>query len=225
MKAIPATLLLMVLSVVCLRAETRKLMLRAYLHDPSKANGPEFSVEGGKQPLPLRADMISSAVEVALNDGDLRLQFADGQQAAQAKVPGKWTSAIAIIVPGPGSDAALPYRMLLLDDSATTFPWGTSQAVNLLGSDSEITAGELKLTLEAGKITPVPAVRQRDELNIAQTNFRCKVDGQWVLFAERQLQYVDDTRRVFLIHAIPGSQRPFVTTLLDHKPDDLPEKN
>lgn len=226
MKTIPTILVLTLLSAASLAAETRKLMLRAYLHDPVKPRGTEFSVEGGaKQPLPLRTGMLSSPVEVPVADGELRLQLADGQRAALAKVPGDWASIIAIIVPGTGKEATLPYRLLLLDDSPKAFPWGGSQAVNMLPIDSAIQAGEHKLILQAGKTTAVPAVRQVNEFNIAQTNFHYKQGEQWVPFTERQLQYVDEMRRVFLIHATPGSQRPFVTTLVDHKPVELSDKN
>lgn len=226
MKTIPTTLVLILLSAAGLAAETRKLTLRAYLHDPVKPRGTEFSVEGdAKQSLPLRVGAISSAVEVAVTDGELRLQLADGKRAALAKVPGEWSSAIAIILPGATKDATPPYRVLLLDDSTKGFPWGSSQAVNLLSIDGAIQAGEHKLILQAGKTTAVPAVHKVNEFNIAQTNFHYKQGEQWVPFTERQLQYVDEMRRVFLIHATPGSQRPFVTTLVDHKPQELLDEN
>ncbi len=71
--------------------------------------------------------------------------------------------------------------------------------MNLLSIDSAIQAGEHKLILQAGKTTAVPAVHKVNEFNIAQTNFHYKQGEQWVPFTERQLQYVDEMRRVFLI--------------------------
>jgi hypothetical protein len=226
MRTIASTLILLFLGTASLAADTKKLVLRAYLHDPVKPRGAEFKVEGGDpQPLPLRTGALSSAVEVPVTDGELRLQLADGKRAALAKVPGEWTNAIAIILPDTAKDAALPYRVLMLEDSAKAFPWGSSQAVNLLPIDGAIQAGEHKLILQSGKVTRVPAVRQVNEFNIAQTNFNYQQGERWVPFTERQLQYLDEMRRVFLIYATPGSQRPFVTTLVDHKPVELSEKN
>lgn len=50
---------------------------------------------------------------------------------------------------------------------------------------------------------------------MAQTNFYHQKGGSWVVFAERQLQYLDACRRLFIIHATPGTLQPTVTTIVD----------
>jgi hypothetical protein len=57
-----------------------------------------------------------------------------------------------------------------------------------------------------------------NDFNMAQTNFFYKEADQWVAFTERQLQYLDSTKRIFLIYLTPGSMQPFVTTLVDNTP-------
>jgi hypothetical protein len=59
-------------------------------------------------------------------------------------------------------------------------------------------------------------VSKKDEFNMAQTNFYYKEKDAWVPFIERQLQYVDTTRRIFLVYLTPGSTQPFVTTIVDN---------
>ena len=76
-------------------------------------------------------------------------------------------------------------------------------------------AGEHRLPVHPGKITNVPPVTKRDEFNMAQTNFYYKQGEAWVPFTERQLQFLDAYRRIFIIHATPGALQPTVTTIVD----------
>jgi hypothetical protein len=57
---------------------------------------------------------------------------------------------------------------------------------------------------------------------MAQTNFYYKDSDQWIPFTERQLQFLDSTKRIFLIYLTPGSTQPFVTTLVDNTPVQVP---
>jgi len=54
---------------------------------------------------------------------------------------------------------------------------------------------------------------------MAQTNFYYKQAEEWVAFTERQLQYLDTTRRIFLVHLTPGSTEPIVRTIVDTTPE------
>jgi len=204
-------------------AELRTLTLRVYLHDPVHPRGVDLSAAGpddAEVPLPFRAGKLSLPVEVQLEDHLLLLRSDDGKPAASTKVPATQKRAVAIVLPDPDKESAPPYRVVLVDDAPDRFRWGESRAVNLLGIDAAIEAGEHRVALRAGRTTAVPAVRQVNEFNIAQTNFFYRSGEEWLPFTERQLQYVDDSRRIFLIHATPGSRRPFVTTLVDYQPVD-----
>ena len=73
----------------------------------------------------------------------------------------------------------------------------------------------VKEKIDPGKITKVPPVRKVNEFNMAQTNFYYQRDESWVAFTERQLQFLDACRRLFIIDATPGALSPRVTTIVD----------
>jgi hypothetical protein len=104
---------------------------------------------------------------------------------------------------------------LLIDDSAKAFPAGESRVLPLITVETAIQAGEHKLSVPPGKITKVSPVKKVDEFNMAQTNFYYKQGEAWVPFTERQLQFLDAYRRIFIIHATPGALQPTVTTIVD----------
>jgi hypothetical protein len=58
---------------------------------------------------------------------------------------------------------------------------------------------------------------------MAQVNFYLRDGETLVPFTERRLRFVDEIRRIFLVHATPGSQQPTVTTLVDYQPRTEPE--
>lgn len=143
--------------------------------------------------------------------------------AASIKIPENIKRAVVIIFPAAKETDKPPYRMVVLDDSPTVFKKGESRAINLTTVEAAMQAGEHKLSLPSGKVTAVPAVSKVDEFNMAQTNFYYKEAESWVPFTERQLQYLDTTRRIFLLYLTPGSKQPFVTTIVDNQPEKLPE--
>jgi len=64
----------------------------------------------------------------------------------------------------------------------------------------------------------VPAVSKVNDFNMAQTNFYYQQGGSWVAFTERQLQFLDACRRLFIVHVTPGAITPTVTTIVDIAP-------
>ena len=61
----------------------------------------------------------------------------------------------------------------------------------------------------------MPPVTKVNEFNMAQTNFFYQQGEAWVVFTERQLQYLDASRRLFIIHSTPGALQPTITTIVD----------
>jgi hypothetical protein len=88
--------------------------------------------------------------------------------------------------------------------------------------ETTLEAGEHKLTIPPGGITRVPPVRKVDEFNMAPTNFNYQQSGSSVVFSQRQLQFLDALRRLFIIHVTPGALQPTVTTIADTAPPALP---
>ena len=85
--------------------------------------------------------------------------------------------------------------------------------LTLLPVEAAIEAGEHKLPIHPGVIASVPPVKKVNEYNMAQTNFHYKNADAWTVFAERQVQYIDAFRRIFIVHATPGALQPTVTTI------------
>lgn len=221
MKRLPCFLAAAVLAAPPLFAQDRReLELRAFLHDPVRPSAAiRFTDKtGALKPLELMAEGLSSPCAASLVEDELILQGADGAVAARAKVPAGCKRAAVIVVPAAAADAKPPYRLIVLDDAPAAFPWGSSRAVSLLGVETAVQLGEHRLALPAGKITPLPEVKKVDEFNMAQVNFHYREGTGWIPFTERRMQFTGELRRIFLIHATPGSQRPFVATLVDYQP-------
>ena len=203
---------------------TVPVQIRAVLHDPLHPTAELFYTNeaGVVVKLDFRPQDLTRELFTIPINGSLVLYdkaAIDPKQpaaslAASGKLPPDLKRAVVVVLPAPaGSKPA--YRMVVIDDSATAFPKGESRVLPLVTVETAIQAGEHRLPIHPGKITSVPPVKQRDEFNMAQTNFYYQQGGAWVPFTERQLQFLDAYRRIFIIHATPGALQPSVTTIVD----------
>lgn len=208
-----------------------KIQLRAMLHDPvNPAADLYFNDDaGGISKLNLVPEGLSASQSAVPVNGSLMLyktasvdkQNPQASLAASVKVPQNFKRGILVVV-SAGPDANPPYRLVLLDDSPAGFPKGESRVLSLVPVETAIEAGEHKLPLASGKVTNIPAVKKVNEFNMAQTNFYYKEGANWTAFTERQLQYIDEFRRIFIIHVTPGSTQPIVSTVVDTAPAAAP---
>lgn len=203
---------------------TQKISVRAVLHDPVNPAAELFMLDdaGKVAKLNLVPSNLSAAQATVPVNGSLVLYKSSmvdpknpqASVAASVKVPQNLKKAIVIIVTA-GPNANPPYRLVLVDDSPTGFPKGESRVLSLVPAETAIEAGEHKLPVKPGTLVTVPTVKKVNEFNMAQTNFYYKEGETWNPFTERQLQYLDEFRRVFIIHTTPGSTQPFVATIVD----------
>lgn len=207
--------------------------IRAILHDPvhptaelylPDQNGRlvklNLQPEGLTNPQP--ASLINGSLVLFSNDKvDPRKPEAAAALAATVAVPQTATRGILIVIPNP-PEKKPAYSALFLEDTPAAFPKGESRVVSLLPVETAIEAGEHKIPVHPGKITSVPPIKKVDEFNNAQNNFYYREGENWVAFTERQLQFLDAYRRIFILYATPGSTQPFVTTILDVAPAVLP---
>lgn len=200
------------------------VQIRAVLHDPANPAANLFYSDktGAVVQLDFRPKDLTDPLLMLPANGSLVLYDKAAidpgnpaaSLAASARLPAGIKRAIIVVLPArPGAKPA--YRLLVIDDSVDAFPGGESLVLSLIGVETAIQAGEHKLPVHPGKITRVPPVRKVNEFNMAQTNFYYKDGGSSVAFAERQLQYIDACRRLFIIHATPGALQPTVTTIVD----------
>lgn len=198
--------------------------IRAVLHDPVRPHADLYYPDdkGALVQLAFRPQDLTETLLIMPVNGSLVLydkavinpEKPLENLAASAKLPADLKRAVCVVMPNPiGAKPA--YRMLLIDDSEKAFPGGESRALSLINVETAIQAGEHKLPVQPGKIARVPVVSKVDDFNMAQTNFYYQQDGSWVAFAERQLQYLNACRRLFIIHATPGALQPTVTTIVD----------
>jgi hypothetical protein len=200
--------------------------LRAVLHDPAHPAADLFIRDqgGNRVKLELRPGDFSGPQITLPVDGKV-LFYSTGSTdskdpqaglVATMSVPPTLKSAISILVPVPGKNPS--FRTVLIEDTPDSFRKGESRVLSLVPVETAIEIGEHKLQIMPGKLTRVPVVKKVSGFNMAQTNFHFKEGASWVTFTERQLQFLDDIRRVFIISATPGATRPYVTTIVDTAP-------
>jgi hypothetical protein len=205
------------------------VMIRAAYHNPVKPVAEFFIADqaGAIVPLNLNSEGLSYAQMTVPVNGSLVIyknKMVDPKNpqasvAASTKIPTDWKRLIVLIFPGTAQADQPDYRLLLINDAPTAFKKGESRVINLTQAETALQAGEHKLSLPSGKVTEVPAVKKVNDFNMAQTNFYYKEGAEWVAFTERQLQFMDTTKRIFLVYLTPGSTQPFVTTLVDNTPE------
>ena len=200
------------------------VQIRAVLHDPVNPIANLFYADkaGALVQLNFRPQALTDPMLTVPVNGSLVLydkavidpENPAANIAASVKLPPDHKRMIVVVLPAPaGKEPA--YRMLLIDDSEKAFPGGESRVLPLIGVETAIQAGEHKLSVPPGKITKVSPVKKVNEFNMAQTNFYYKESDVWTPFTERQLQYLDVCRRIFIIHVTPGALQPTVTTIVD----------
>lgn len=198
--------------------------IRAVLHDPLNPTANLFFPDntGAVVRLEFRPQDLSQAFLAQPVNGFLVLydkaeidpENPTASLAASARLPANVRQAIVVVMPALAGDKP-PYRMLVIDESAKAFPGGESRVLPLIGVETAIQAGEHRLPVHPGKITRVPPVRKVNNFNMAQTNFYYKQGDAWIAFTERQLQFLDASRRLFIVHTTPGALVPRVTTIVD----------
>lgn len=201
-----------------------KIQIRAVLHDPVNPAAELFFLDdAGKYTklnlTPANLSAVQTAVPV---NGSLVLHKSaavdaknpQASLAASSKLAPNIRKAILIVI-SAGPDANPPYRLVVIEDSPSGFGKGESRALNLVAVEAAVEAGEHKVGVKPGTLGTIPAVKKVNEFNMAQTNFYYKDGGNWTPFTERQLQYLPEYRRIFIIHTTPGATQPIVSTIVD----------
>ncbi len=206
------------------------VQIRALLHDPTRPAVDLFVADqnGVVAKLNLSPANLSPAQMTAPVNGSVvfydtaavDLKKPQDHIAGTIKLPPSTRKAIIILMPTePGS---MRFRSLLIDETGNEFPNGESRVLSLVPVETAIEVGEHKLPLASGKITPVPAVKKVNEYHMAQMNFHYKEGANWVTFTERQVQFLDNFRRIFIIFVPPGGNQPYINTIVDTVPVKIP---
>ena len=203
-----------------------KLRLRTVLHDPLRGQAELYVRDAGGSlvPLYLAREGLSEAQLVSLNEKALELYKSPEidpenpleQLAARVAVPKGVSRGIVLIVPS-GKETGPAYRMMLINDDPKVFKKGESRVLNLTSLSMAMKAGEHSGKLPPAAMTPIPPVKERNDLNQAQTSFYQKGESEdeWLLVAERPMQFTDTVRNIILIYGMPNSKMPRLRTLID----------
>lgn len=231
LRAILAVALIPVAGQAQQNGNTTSFQVRAVLHDPVNPVAELYLPDqaGKVVKLKLIGEGLSEAQATLPVNGSLifyNKPVVDPKTpglslAASVKIPAGMKRAIVVVLPSEAGTKPA-YRMVLIDDTPGAFTGGESRVLSLVPFEAALQAGEHKLPVKPASVTKVPVVKQLNEYNMAQTNFYYKEGEAWVAFTERQLQYLNEFRRIFLIYLTPGSTQPFVTTIVDTLPAVLP---
>lgn len=201
------------------------LRLRALWHDPLRpiVNLYAMDKSGALAAVNLRPHDLSEPQTVMLQGGmlffydrpEIDPQNPKAGLVASAKISEGMRQAIVVIVP-TGEAGKVFHRVVVIDEEKKAFPFGESIIISLVNANVAVQAGEHLVTVKPGKWAKIPRVRKLNEFNMGQTNFFVeRAGGKSFVFAERQLQFIDECRRLFVIHKTPGALQPSVTTIVD----------
>lgn len=203
------------------------VQVRAVLHDPIHPTAELYYPDKGGVLIKLEfrpQDLTQGLVMVPVNGSLVLYDKAEidpknpsASLAASALLPKDLKQAIVIVLPAPAGTKPA-YQMLVIEDSEKAFPAGESRVLGLIAVEAAVQAGEHRLQIHPGKITSVPPVTKVNEYNMAQTNFYYHQGESWIPFTERQLQYLEACRRIFIVYTTPGALQPSVTTIVDTAP-------
>lgn len=204
--------------------KTPVVQIRAVLHNPANAAAEFFypdkkgdPVKVNFQPQELSSALLTQSVDGSLvlyDKADIDPKNPTASVAASVKLPPNLKRAMVVISPAPAGEKPA-YRMDLIDDSAAGFPKGEARIISLVSMETTLEVAEHKLTIRAGEVTRLPVVTKVNEFNMAQTSFSYKEGDAPVIFNDRQLQYLDGFRRIFIVHTTPSVSQPTVTTIVD----------
>lgn len=165
------------------------------------------------------AHRLSAAVILPAQDGVLEFRMADGGlPAASARLPGPLKSAILVFVPAADAQGALPWKMVVIDDSERNFPPGGTMVANFHNGEIRVAIGEGRATLEPGGMRALPLPERRDDFRMAPVLVQFEQDGKWRTVSESMLRFLPSIRYLICAYVDPVSKRPRISTYQDFTP-------
>lgn len=211
---------------------TRPLVVRAVLNDPvnpgvvfqirtrgEALNQLQLMNEAVPQPVTIdfAGDTLSLYGEKVIGDAKVPPVL------AAAQIPASVQRCMLVITPAP-KGAKLPYQMVAFNDSPQAFPFGESRILNTTIVPMAMEAGSSKVSVPPGAFVAIKSVKDVNQFKMAQTNFYMKSGESWLPVSERQIQYLDTMRRIFIVYVTPGSTSAMVRTIIDHEPPKIDPK-
>ncbi len=126
----------------------------------------------------------------------------DGTEArtpiATATIPNGWRDVLLLFIANPQrGEGQAEYRVIVIDDSTSNFPWGSYHIYNL--SEYEIGGifGSEKFTIP-GKKSKIVTPDADNKVDV-QIHFSQKIDGQWVPRVNTRWLYQSNARSIIFV--------------------------
>ncbi len=175
------------------------------------------SDKGADISCPISENMLSHEVVCnAQADTIAFISSADRKPAAVAKVSPTMNHVILIFVPGEKTPNALPWRVLVIEDSAKNFPDGGLFVANFFNNDIRMRIGDHTGLLHAGGQYGFPMPGGRNAFNMAPIVFQFQQNGQWRTASESMLRFLKGMRYLVFAYVDPASGRPRISTIQDN---------
>lgn len=176
--------------------------------------------EGEEIPCLLTRRKFSDKVLCFAENNKISFLYPDSREPMVAvKIPAKVKDALLIFVKNPkvemGKNA---WRVLVIEDSQDTFPYGGSYVVNLHGQEVRFLIGEHRGLLKAGGFKVCDLPEKRTDFNMAPVIFQMKDKNEWEDVSNTSLRFLPSSRYLFVSYVDPTTGRPRLHSIKDLKP-------
>lgn len=175
---------------------------------------------------PLSSSQISGKVTCfAVGNKIPFLSAADRKPVATATIlPGVNSALLVFIqVPGGSKTDAPVWKILVVEDTPKSFPYGGAFVVNFYSKDIRFVIGEHKGMLHAGDLHGYAMPTKRDSFNMAPVVFEFLQGDKWRIANESALRFLPGMRYLIFAYVDPVSGRPRIRTYQDFEPPTAPK--
>lgn len=211
--------LILLYPVVCLADEDRPVRCRFLCLEGSHPTEPLLNVasdgKGVSCTLPTSEPSREAVVCFAKGNTIHFVAGTDRKPAATVTVPPKLQSAILLFISAGDSGKALPWRVVVIDDSAESIPDGGAFVANFHNQDIRFIIGEKKIMLHPAGSHGFARPEPRDSFNMAPLVFQFQRDEKWITASESLLRFLPGTRYLIFAYLDPASDRPRIACYSD----------
>ena len=200
--------------------ELRKVKCRFLSLDPSSQPPPMVNLgeEGAEVAIVVNSDYPSQPIGCFANGNQLSFLRADDKKpAALVTLPGAGSAFILLFIQGPKKEGALPWQVLVIEDSPKNFPEGGAYVVNFYKRDIRFTIGEHRVRLKPAGSSGVTKPKKLDSFNMGEVKFEFQVEEKWALADQTMLRFLPNVRYLMFAYIDPVTRRPAVRTCVDTK--------
>jgi hypothetical protein len=220
--------LLILLSALLSAQESRQIQCR-FLSFGAVENPPTViaaAEKAAETTCPLSSSQISGKVVcLAVENKIPFLSAADRKPFATAIIPPGVNSALLVFiqVPGGSKGDAPVWKILVIEDTPKSFPFGGAFVANFYSKDIRFIIGEHKGMLHAGDLHGYTMPTERDSFNMAPVVFEFLQGDKWRIANESALRFLPGMRYLIFAYVDPVSGRPRIRTYQDFEPPATPQ--